>query len=253
MDTPILDKGVTDLSTFKPILFSTPMVRAILEDRKTMTRRVMNPQPPEGAAYLELSNDMAISKIDLNGDEYCEDGEGLYACFEYDGWPEFPVRKAKYQAGDILWVRETWYYESHMEDLTAGEPDLPSGRYQHRYIFKASIPDYPVNVGVGQHGWRPSIFMPREAARVFLQVTDVRVERVRDILCGDMRAEGCIPDKVTGGQWQQWQDDYFKPLWDKLNEKRGYGWDINPWVWVYRFERVDTPELLEGGAKDGRN
>lgn len=220
----------------KPILFSTPMVQAILDGRKTMTRRVMNPQPPTGASFLDLCDDMSISAVDRHGNDYPKDVDGLYATFEYDGWPEFPVFKSRYQPGDILWVRETWCpcatINGWLDDVSL-------------YGYKA---DYD---GVVPWKWKPSIYMPREAARLFLRVTDVRVERVQDILCGDMQREGCIPKKVTGGQWQQWQHDYWIPLWDGLNAKRGYGWANNPWVWVYSFERVDKPNGWPGGEVEG--
>ena len=88
--------------------------------------------------------------------------------------------------------------------------------------------------------WHPSIHMPREAARILLRVTNVRAERVQDILCEDMKREGCIPETITGGQWQQWQRDFFAPLWDstiKPADMPLYGWDSTPWVWVYTFER----------------
>jgi len=180
----------------KPIIFSTEMVRAMLDGRKTQTRRVIKPQP-----------------------ESMKDGK---------------LPKCPYQPGDILWVRETWYYEEHMHELTAGDPDLPSGRYKHRYICKASDPDYPV----GNKGWRPSIHMPREAARIFLRVIDVRVERLQEITEEDARAEGCdanIPDGVPSSiVW-------FYEIWNRLNARRGYGWDTNPWVWVIEFERTEAP------------
>ena len=171
----------------KPILFSTEMVRAILDGRKTMTRRVVKPQH---------------------------------------------YRKPRYQTGDILWVRETWSVQE----------DLPYDNYVYRSDYGTTEHDsFPPSM----FKWRPSIHMPKEAARIFLCVTDVRVERVQDILCGDMKREGCIPETVTGGQYQQWHRDYWIPLWDSINDKRGYPWSSNPWVWVYSFKRCDKPETLE--------
>jgi len=215
----------------KPILFSTPMVQAILDGRKTMTRRVMNPQPPTGASFLDLCDAMSINAVDRHGNDYPKDVDGLYATFEYDGWPEFPVFKSRYQPGDILWVRETW---------------SPVHVRQRRYLYKADAENGGEGDGLPIR-WRPSIHMPKEAARIFLRVTDVRAERLQDILCGDMQREGCIPKTVTGGQWQQWQHDYWIPLWDSIYAERGNGWDTNPWVWVYSFERVDKPAGWPGG------
>ena len=91
--------------------------------------------------------------------------------------------------------------------------------------------------------WRPSIFMPKEAARLFLRVEEVRMERLQDMKMSDIKAEGVVPSNVTGGQWQQWQQEYMKPVWDgtiKKADLRRFGWDTNPWVWVIEFERY-TP------------
>lgn len=171
-------------STMKPILFSTPMVQAILEGRKTQTRRVVKPQP--------------IKK-------------GHFWTLDYTRMP--------YKPRDILWVRETWYLETFYG--------------AHSYVYRASEPNYPVNVGAGQHGWRPSIFMPQDVARIFLRVKEVRVEKVQDITEEDTINEG-VNNK-----------EKFALLWDKLNKKRGYGWEANPWVWVIEFERIEKPEVTE--------
>jgi len=135
-----------------------------------------------------------------------------------------------------------------MHDLTAGEPDLPSGRYLHRYIYKANSPDYPVDIGVGEHGWKPSIHMPREAARLFLTVKDIQVERLQDITEEDVIAEGiknvfkhhAHHDGCTGIAITANHKGQFRDLWDSINKKRGYGWDVNPWVWVVKFDRVNV-------------
>ena len=130
----------------RPILFSAPMVKAILDGQKTMTRRVHS-----------------------IGEYYISDKKCPYGV-----------------VGDRLWVRETWYYEEHMHDLTEGMPDLPCGLYSHRLVYKADCTDYPVNVGVGRQGWCPSIFMPRWASRILLEVTDIKVERLQDITEEDL-------------------------------------------------------------------
>jgi len=220
----------------KPIIFSTPMVQAILDGRKTQTRRVIIPQPDR---FFEVD--------DTPGNFHLYDVEwGLGQIYP------------KYQVGDILWVRETWYYEEHMHDLTEGEPDLASGRYSHRYVYKADNRDYPVNVGVGEHGWKPSIHMPREAARLFLRVKNVRVERLQEITPVEVVAEGmgahecreciatygnpcCQDEESECGLGDEILGD-FRELWNSLNAKRGYGWDTNPWVWVIEFEREEVEE-----------
>ena len=196
----------------KPILFSTPMVRAILDGRKTQTRRVI--------------------KIDDAPENWKKSiaGTSIVRTSPYD------AKLSRYAPGDILWVRETWQ-EKECEMCRAGIPSL-GGSCTCGYIYRADI-----NLN---GGWRPSIHMPRDAARIFLRVTNVRAERLQEILCGDMRREGCIPATVTGGQYQQWQRDYWIPLWDSTIKKQDisrYGWDANPWVWVISFERCEKEEI----------
>jgi len=184
----------------KPIFFNTEMVQAILDGRKTMTRRVI--------------------KVDDAPDNWKASiaGTSIIRTDPYN------VKLSRYAAGDRLWVRETWAYDDNSQ-------------YVYRTNYGSTEDDsFPPSV----FKWKPSIFMPRAAARIFLRVTDVRVERLQEILCGDMRREGCIPDTVTGGQYEQWQREYWIPLWDstiKIQDISRYGWDANPWVWVISFER----------------
>lgn len=187
----------------KPILFSGPMVKAILDKRKTMTRRVIKVDDPDNW------------KVSIAG-------TSIVRTFPYD------VRLSRYEVGDILWVRETW---ARLND------DYHPDDKGSIYVYKAD--HITGNDGPDLIKWKPSIFMPRAAARIFLRVTNIRVERLQEILCGDMRREGCIPSTVTGGQYQQWQRDYWIPLWDAINAKRGYGWNENPWVWVIEFKVVE--------------
>lgn len=192
----------------KPIIFSTEMVRAILDGRKTQTRRVIKPQPdnvtegktPMGADYMAWYNGAVANPL-LN----------VGGCS--DLWPP-------YRPGQILWVRETWGIPIRM----AGE-----------IIYRADYADKKAPLADGEK-WRPSIHMPREAARIFLRVIDVRVERLQEITEEDARAEGCdanIPDGVS--------IIWFYEIWNRLNARRGYGWDVNPWVWVIEFERTEAP------------
>lgn len=210
----------------KPALFSTEMVRAILEGRKRMTRRPLNKKHYPVDSYVDLSG--AVPEI-----------RGKYQFLRLKNGHEYGPVTAPCFPGDTLWTRETWYYEEHMHDLTAGEPDLPGGRYSHRYVYKASNPDYPVNVGVGEHGWKPSIHMPRAAARIFLKVKSVRVERLQDITEDDCEDEGMYPPYACRSEsgYRFEMRTQFKELWDSIYAKRGYGWDTSPWVWVIEFER----------------
>jgi len=186
----------------KPVIFSTKMVQAILDGRKTMTRRIIKPQPK------------IVRK--------CRKGQIPVAYYNGEKWI-----KSKYQPGDILYVRETWAPCATINSWI-DEANL--------YIYKADYTKQEVT-----WKWRPSIHMPKEAARLFLQVENVRVERLQDITEGDCYAEGII--KVPLGEemgWaeEQWAIDKYSHLWDILNAKRGYGWDVNPWVWVIEFERM---------------
>jgi hypothetical protein len=195
----------------KPILFSTPMVQAILDGRKTMTRRGIRPQPRH--VYDDY----------MGGWDCCTEGH-CHLC----------EPKPPYKPGDILWVRETWFENEEC------------------LLYKASkyenTKEYHGRNGWVQIKWRPSIFMPREAARIFLRVTNVRVERLQDITEEDAIAEGfckgmqfCGENSSaahTARQAYMW-------YWDILNVKRGYGWSVNPWVWVISFERISEQEAKE--------
>jgi hypothetical protein len=185
----------------KPILFNTPMVQAILEGRKTQTRRVIKPQPNSKAEYKGTEIGKHVFETDI------------------DMWHI----KSPYQPGQVLWVRETW----SMID------DMPYDNYVYRTDYGTTEDDsFPPSM----FKWKPSIHMPREAARIFLRVKTVRVERVQDITAHDAIREGMeseIPFDTV---------DEFKELWNNLNAKRGYGWESNPWVWVVKFERMSKEE-----------
>ena len=196
----------------KPIIFSTPMVQAILDGKKTQTRRV-----------IKIDDAPENWKISIAG-------TSIVRTEPYD------VKLPRYAAGDNLWVRETFCevpYEHNHVPIKGGHITIP------KYAYKAdSERDY---TGI----WKSSIHMPREAARIFLRVKTVRVERLQDITPKDAWDEGCrignsfpweehIPELQ-----QQCRDILFIPLWDRFNRKRGYGWDTNPWVWVYEFEKIN--------------
>lgn len=189
----------------KPILFSTPMVKAILEGKKTQTRRVINPQPNWCNGKPENRGDHFIYWSPISA----SDGGDV----DFTG----EMVKSKYQKGDILWVRETF---QKIE--------------RNRFIYKAD----PIIWG-GK--WKPSIFMPKEAARIFLEVINVRAERLWDISEFDARKEGVE-------ELHEWHEDgtpdehsfidSFVVLWDKINGKK-HPWATNPWVWVNEFKKKD--------------
>ena len=225
----------------RPILFSSEMVKAILEGRKTMTRRVVK-KDISNQFDIDVDNTVAAYINQLTGDSYD------------------PVEICPYDdVGDRLWVRETWYYEEHMHGSTEGMPDSPGGLYSHRLVYKADCQDYPVNVGVGRQGWRPSIFMPRWASRITLEITDIKVEQLQDITEEDAIAEGIhlcagIDEEgyTHGYHWGPVSDtellfnsatSAYRKLWDSINgrgRKPGRAWENDPWVWVISFKVVEA-------------
>jgi len=197
-----------------PIIFSTEMVKAILDNRKFMTRRVIKPQPLWVAEpYVPFKTPDA-------------DPKGIIKC---------PYG----QPGDRLWVRETW----------CNEWKDPDG-WTDGFLYRADgVEVADVDGGLGKSPWRPSIHMPKIAARIWLEVVSVRVERLQDINVDDVIREGLEadnnilnPDPSTHESIKNWNlawaQHVFRELWDKLNAKRGYGWDTNPWLWVVEFRRV---------------
>jgi hypothetical protein len=213
-----------------PIIFSAPMVRAILEGRKTQTRRVVNDQ-----RCVECADDDPKFLIYVHSrkcEGYCD-----YACRHPCPYGEI---------GDRLWVKETFFAfgrwetrfsekkgrdEWHFVDMTldAGKRyqyNLPEG-YRPTQNRGGVIPDW----------WkRPGIFMPRVASRIALKVTNFRIELLQDITEEDAQAEG-VPMEETPGYYGSLPG--FEALWDKLNAKRGHSWESNPWVWAISFRRVE--------------
>lgn len=199
----------------KPMLFSTDMVRALLNGRKMVTRRLVKPQPPKNFPYCHLEGNGLWYWTTRDGDDDM-----------MDWWPSYERGvKPLYQPGDILYVRETW-------TTLVGS-----------YIYKADQKTGMRNPGK----WRPSIHMPKEAARIFLRVTDVRVERLRDITEDQARAEGfykgwkltehsSVSSMATQAFMWSW-DLLFKPA-DRIL----CGWLANPWVWVIEFKRISKEE-----------
>lgn len=199
---------------FKPILFSTEMVQAILAGRKTQTRRVVKNQPPTEQYKPRLFKDhFGKLLLDFSNTKV----------FLTESTP------AKCQPGDILWVRETFA----KPPITAfGVP------YIHKAGFDRTI-----------CGWKHSIHMPKEAARIFLKVTNVRCERLQEISEGDSISEGV--ELFDTNRYKDYEDKKssgvrkarvsFATLWDSINAKK-HPWKSNPWVWVYDFERIEKPE-----------
>jgi hypothetical protein len=211
------------LKNAKPILFNTEMVQAILEGKKSVTRRIIKQGNilPTGDWLGEIKE----------GGEWCTNPRkdvlwtGFRSKYGADAY-----YMCRYQVGDILYVRETWSIHECVK-CQAGIPAL-GGECKCKYVYRASY-------GATDFRWKPSIHMPKEAARIFLKVTDVRVERLQDITEEDAIAEGMSKTLVDGVVFISAKGN-FHVLWDSLNIKHGYGWEDNPWVWVIEFERVEV-------------
>jgi len=278
----------------RPIIFSGASVRAILEGRKTMTRRVVKRQDlplvffdRASAAYrwgfgcIEHSHccpygqppgqwfrfrDKQPSPA-AQYDVIWEDGDEpvsvwLDYCAETDGWiwawhrgddPEalgLDIRDPDgiqwRQPGDLLWVRETWKTEAVSGRNLQTKSPIHEAWVGYRADGRSASfrPEHPPATGNltkdGRVAWRPSIFMPKWACRLWLRVVDVRVELVQEITAADAMAEGCECECSKPTLQCAGNVHAFRRLWDSLNAKRGYGWDVNPWVWVISFERLES-------------
>lgn len=179
----------------RPILFSGEMVRAILDGRKTQTRRVIKRN--------------ASSRVQFHGKQWHIDDQHAACACPYG------------QPGDRLWVRETWAC-SHLYD-----------QFPPRLIPLDARFAYAATEHIGGLIKRPSIHMPQWASRILLEIESVRVERLNAITADDCRAEGTEDDKNDGLVRLR-----FSQLWTGINEKRGFAWHVNPWVWAITFRRV---------------
>lgn len=191
----------------RPILFNTEMVRAIFDGRKTCTRRLVKFLPGENPQWTG----------------YIKDGLMLY-----NGKNEPCIRKAPCQPGDILYVRETWCsaYDGEKFFYLA---DKLTNREERLLLNYDDVK------------WHPSVHMPKGAARIWLKVIDVRIERLQDITETQAQAEGCNSGLLTGPCTARGQ---FEKLWNSTIKKSDidrYGWLVNPWVWVIEFERCEKP------------
>lgn len=200
--------------SIKPILFNTEMVRAILDGRKTYTRRLPRKQIEE--KYLEY--DEWVQTVAVPGCTYLRE-------------KEFYMQYPPYQPGDTLYVRETW------SEWTDG------------YLYKAWTEPFPQAGALPGVKWSPSIHMPKDAARIWLKVTDVRIERLQDITDDGAKAEGANWKNGKNVGWEEKMNrtaiERFAEIWDstiKKSDRDRYGWAANPWVWVIEFERCEKPE-----------
>lgn len=265
-----------------PILFNTEMVQAILDGRKTVTRRLLKPQPtfpgyPEGVTGRPVRCDDGSWCFDMTPFAYACEGSYKPPC----------------EPGDILYVRETWRVQAAHRFEADARIEFKAGgqmvtiQFPGRCSDSHERPTYDEFIGKwGVSGkWRPSLHMPKEAARIFLRVKDVRVERLQDITVDQAAAEGIdsmvpsndaeelcnycpLPDEAKGVRcyggtvhmcegsrcgeaMDSWEEEYlseFSGLWNstiKPADIPTYGWDANPYVWVIEFEKISKEEAVK--------
>lgn len=214
--------------TERPILFSGPMVRAILAGTKTQTRRIVSPANSliDGASWprgMKVNTNDAW--VDNGPSPAGNPGPYLHAPVigEKDDGRQCRIYPL-YQVGDPLWVRETW------------APAIEC----HLVATLSNAAEYRADGRFNPPRWRPSIYMPRWASRLTLGITEVRIERVQDVSEADAIAEGChrasgARPQTVGMEGPVSAREDFRDLWDSINGKRA-PWDANPWVWALTFE-----------------
>lgn len=222
----------------KPILFNTEMVRAIQGGRKTQTRRI-----------IKLAPGFSGRQVGESGNPNNPLGF-MYPC---------GIKRPPYNKGDILWVRETWY---DPEPERVYVPVLYKADFPIRWDADQTEHGEPVDLKAEDYRWKPSIHMPKGFARIFLQVKDVRVERLKEISEEACMAEGIREWTKDGKLFKYatasgdmpsvaWSDmpsnpiHAFRDLWNsavKPGDRFRVGWEGNPWVWVIEFERIEKPE-----------
>ena len=224
----------------RPIIFSSESVRAILEGLKTQTRRVVTKSNSTiGSLFQSAWSHLNFDDVFVDPGGTVVFGPGPYlkvGMKQNDPWViERGLEETRHrvypriQPGDLLWVRERWASSASLDHVQPRnlQPGFPC-EFQ---VGGCSVSGYEALVDCGR--WRPSIYMPRWASRITLEVIDERVEQVQDISEWDAIEEG-----VEVRSWDLSARVQFKELWDSLNAKRGYSWESNSWVWVVEFKRA---------------
>lgn len=247
----------------RPILFSGEMVKAILEGRKTMTRRIIKVQPPKDGADYQVCRILAGDRRNVG--KYRWVNKNCLAA--HINTPYFSL---PWENGDRLWVKETFSVDEIITGSNSNET-FSSGCIEYKYgrakYFNFSTnPSEPEEIPFDDYrrekliamydsqigDWRPSIFMPRWASRITLEVTDIRVERLQDITEGDVEKEGINqhPYEYADSTYYDERPEIagleanisaFAGLWDSINGKNpDKRWNANPWVWVIEFRRINN-------------
>ncbi len=241
----------------KPILFNTQMVQAILPGEKTVTRRVVKLKYSN--THHEIKTDKYGTRLieiqnDVEGETYGKNSDGT-TWHRIRGYiePQPPFKKH-----DILYVRETW----NICNMNAEENEIVfiyrAGEREEDTAHTVKVSDemfekYDDSMAEDNPEWRPSIHMPKEAARIWLRVTDVRAERLQDITDEQAKSEGANWKNGRNIGWEEKLKrtaiDRYSEIWDSTIKKTDierYGWSANPWVWVIEFERCENPEVDDG-------
>ncbi|UOB21823.1 hypothetical protein MRY17_13780 [Pseudomonas orientalis] len=213
----------------RPILFSAPMVRAILEGRKTVTRRPVKASKAHADGITLIDYGKGWWPYNAFGD-FSSDHEGM----------EYPIACPYGKPGDRLWVRETFIDLRGTGVEHRPDPNGPLQRYAYAADCRPGSHSDDARKDFGLK-YKPSIHMPRAACRMLLEITDVRVERLQDISRADIRAEGLLcPPELASDDVSPNYRDWYPAAWRELWESTGGDWNANPWVWVVEFKRV-TP------------
>jgi hypothetical protein len=232
--SPTIGNTMLSDAVFRPMLFSTPMVQAILEGRKTQTRRIVKFPKDYDGKYIYQNGIFGLKySSNLFGEEN----------------PTVQRLYPKMELGNIIWVRETWQQECEYLQIAGGNWSNAYLNATGNYIYKAddvSLEEIKHSVAFGK--WKPSLFMPRSACRLFLEITDIKAERLQDISENDAIEEGIEFSSEFGYKLYSKNSffskhlsatDSYMSLWESINGKDS--WQENPFVWVYTFKVVGCP------------
>lgn len=222
---------------FHPMLYATPMVQAILEGRKTKTRRTKGLEAinenPDACKHVGIAafGNIALQKNDFR----------IYQCFEEKATGKQQLVKCPYELGDVIWVRESFYTFSNWDHW---KPRMLKS-VNVEVFYTADLQNDYISKPLHRGKTRPNIFLPAAYARIFLKIKSIRVERLQDISNDDSIAEG-VYEHVDGGfmnylftAGRVCAQVSFESLWRKINGKES--WKQNPFVWVYEFEKIEKP------------
>lgn len=233
-----------------PILFSTEMIKAILEGRKTMTRRIMKIQPPvniESTIYQFATNRTGISDKDYGKHHWLGLSSKNFCSVLDSGQPYFKCPYGK--LGDMLWVRESFAVIGN--EVVRDESSGAIIEETPQYVFRGEKQPHIERL----YKWKPPIYMPKAAARIWLEITGIRVERLQDISEEDAKVEGAMLWMYPNGKNAFGEEDFysartcFHSLWKSINGPES--WQSNPWVWVVSFRKIEKPNQLAQAIYNG--